>query len=141
MYQNCYPIKGYFTLATLLQKFLQNCTVTYVCLNTWVTRVHLLQEFHIRIWHCNCHAECRYAYCHDVLLVTYTLAYYSMVWVNVLKSFKALARRSTPGANVLKTFTTVIYCHTMVILSFCLLKLYCLGKYCGMAAYYEGIVL
>ncbi len=44
-----------------------------------------------------------------------------------------------PGANAMKHFTVVIYCHSMVILSFCVIKLYYLGNYCGMAVNYHGI--
>jgi hypothetical protein len=36
-------------------------------------------------------------------------------------------------ANVIKLFTTVIYCHSMVILSFCVIKQHYLGNYCRMA--------
>jgi hypothetical protein len=45
---------------------------------------------------------------------------------------------STPAANVIKLFTMVIYCHTMVIPSFCVIKL---GNYHGMAVNYHGIKL
>jgi hypothetical protein len=34
------------------------------------------------------------------------------------KSFISL----TPGPNVIKLFTAVIYCHSMVILSFCVIE-------------------
>ncbi len=44
-----------------------------------------------------------------------------------------------PGANVIKLFTAVIYCHSMVIPSFCVIKLYYLGNYHGMAVNYQGI--
>jgi hypothetical protein len=46
-----------------------------------------------------------------------------------------------PGANVIKIFTAVIYCHSMVIPSFCVIKLYYLGNYHGMAVNYHGIKL
>jgi hypothetical protein len=46
-----------------------------------------------------------------------------------------------PGANVIKLFTAVIYCHSMVIPSFCVIKLYYLGNYHGMAVNYHGIKL
>jgi hypothetical protein len=46
-----------------------------------------------------------------------------------------------PGANVIKLFTAVIYCHSMVIPSFCVIKLYYLGNYLGMAVNYQGIKL
>ncbi len=45
------------------------------------------------------------------------------------------------GANVIKLFTAVIYCHSMVISSFCVIKLYYLGNYHGMAVNYHGIKL
>ncbi len=45
-----------------------------------------------------------------------------------------------PGANVIKLFTAVIYHHSMVIPSFCVIKLYYLGNYSGMAANYHGIL-
>ena len=32
-----------------------------------------------------------------------------------------------PGPYVTKLFTAVIYCHSMVIMLFCVIKLYCLG--------------
>jgi hypothetical protein len=53
------------------------------------------------------------------------------------KSFITL----TPGANVIKLFTAVIYCHSMVIPSFCVIKPYYLGNYHGMAVNYQGIKL
>ena len=46
-----------------------------------------------------------------------------------------------PGANVIKLFTMVIYSHSMVIQSFCVIKLYYLGNYHGMAVTYHGIKL
>ncbi len=46
-----------------------------------------------------------------------------------VKSFIGLS----PGANVIKVFTAVIYYHSMVIPSFCVIKLYYLGNYHGMA--------
>ena len=47
----------------------------------------------------------------------------------------------SPGANVIKLFTAVIYCHSMVIPLFCVIKLYHLGNYHGMAVNYHGIKL
>ncbi len=44
-----------------------------------------------------------------------------------------------PGANVIKLFTAVIYHHSMVIPSFCVIKLYYLGNYSWMAVNYHGI--
>jgi hypothetical protein len=48
---------------------------------------------------------------------------------------------SAPGANVIKLVTMVIYCHSMVIPSFCVIKLYYLGNYHGKAVNYHGIKL
>ncbi len=48
---------------------------------------------------------------------------------------------SLSGANVIKLFTVVIYYHSMVIPSFCVIKLYYLGNYLGMAVNYHGIKL
>ncbi len=46
------------------------------------------------------------------------------------------------GANVITLFTAVIYRHSMVIPSFCVIKLYYnLGNYHGMAVNYHGIKL
>ncbi len=57
--------------------------------------------------------------------------------MTVNKSFITLA----PGANVIKLFTAVSYCHSMVISSFCVIKLHYLGNYHGMAVNYHGIKL
>ncbi len=48
--------------------------------------------------------------------------------------------RMTPGANVIKLFTAVIYHHSTVIPSFCVIKLHYLGNYCAMAVSYHGIL-
>jgi len=40
---------------------------------------------------------------------------------------------------VIKLFTTVIYCHFMVMLSFCIIKQHYLGNYCRMVVNYNGI--
>jgi hypothetical protein len=45
-----------------------------------------------------------------------------------------------PGAKVIKLFTAVIYHHSMVILSFCVIKLYYPGNCCRIAVYYHGIL-
>ena len=45
-----------------------------------------------------------------------------------------------PGANVTKLFTAVIYHHSMVMLSFCVIKLYYPGNYRQMAVNYHGIL-
>jgi hypothetical protein len=47
----------------------------------------------------------------------------------------------TSGANVINIFTAVSYCHSMVISSFCVIKLYYLGNYHAMAVIYHGIKL
>ncbi len=44
------------------------------------------------------------------------------------------------GANVIKLFTDVICHHSMVILSFCVIKLYYPENYHGMAVNYHGIL-
>ena len=69
--------------------------------------------------------------------VANTLAYYDTATITAVKSFIVQA----PGANVIKLFTMVIYCHSMVIPSFCVIKLYYLGNYNGMAVNYHGIKL
>jgi hypothetical protein len=46
-----------------------------------------------------------------------------------------------PGPNVIKLFTAVIYCHSMVIPPFCVIKQHYLGNYCGMAVNYHGICI
>jgi hypothetical protein len=45
-----------------------------------------------------------------------------------------------PGANVIKLFTAVIYHHSTVIPSFCVIKLYYLGNYSGTAVNYHSIL-
>jgi hypothetical protein len=45
-----------------------------------------------------------------------------------------------PGPNVTKLFTAVIYRHSMVIRSFCVIKPYHPGNYRGMAVNYHGIL-
>jgi hypothetical protein len=42
------------------------------------------------------------------------------------------------GANVIKLFTAVIYLHSTVIPSLCVIKLCYLGNYCGMAINFHG---
>jgi hypothetical protein len=44
------------------------------------------------------------------------------------------------GANVIKLFTTVIYHHSIVILSFCVIKLYYPVNYRGMAVNNHSIL-
>jgi hypothetical protein len=41
---------------------------------------------------------------------------------------------------VIKLFTAVIYHRSTVMPSFCVIKLYYLGNYCGMAGYYCSIL-
>jgi hypothetical protein len=48
---------------------------------------------------------------------------------------------TTPGADVIEPFTAVIYCHSVVKPSFCVLKQYHLCNNCGMGVNYRGIVL
>ncbi len=43
-----------------------------------------------------------------------------------------------PGANIMKKIITVIYCHSLVIPSFYVIKLYYHGNYSGMAVNYHG---
>jgi hypothetical protein len=45
-----------------------------------------------------------------------------------------------PGANVIKLFAAVIYHHSMVIPSFCVIKLCYPENYHGMAVNYHGIL-
>jgi hypothetical protein len=45
-----------------------------------------------------------------------------------------------PGADVIKLFAVVIYHHSMVILSFCVIKLYYPENYHGMAVNYHGVL-
>jgi hypothetical protein len=54
------------------------------------------------------------------------------------KEEKSLVTLS-PGPNVIKLFTTVIYCHSIVIPSFCVIKQHCLGNNCRMAVNYCDI--
>jgi hypothetical protein len=53
-----------------------------------------------------------------------------------LKQVEEMLRQ--PGANAIKLFTKVIYHHSMVIMSFCVIKLYYLGNYHGMAVNIHG---
>jgi len=46
----------------------------------------------------------------------------------------------TPGVITIKLFTTIIYNHSMVIPSFCVIKPYYPGNYQGMAVNYHGIL-
>jgi hypothetical protein len=44
------------------------------------------------------------------------------------------------GANVIKLFSAIIYHHSMVILSFCVINLYEPENYRGMVVNYHGIL-
>jgi hypothetical protein len=44
----------------------------------------------------------------------------------------------TPGGNLIKTFSTVIDNHSMVIVSFCVIKLHYFNNNHGMALNYNG---
>jgi hypothetical protein len=44
-----------------------------------------------------------------------------------------------PGFNVIKLFTAVIYHHSMVMPSFCVIKQHYIGNYCRMAINYCSI--
>ncbi len=68
--------------------------------------------------------------------MTNTLAYYTTEGTILIQRFIVQAA----GAIVVKLLTVVIYSHSMEILSFFVTKLYYLGNYCGMAAYYCGIL-
>jgi len=67
--------------------------------------------------------------------VANTLAYYYTATITAVKSFIVQA----PGANVIKHFTLVIYCRSIVIPSLCIIKMHYLGNYCGMAVNYQGM--
>ncbi len=54
-------------------------------------------------------------------------------------SGQSLPQYGRPETNVIKLFTVVIYRHSMVILSFCVMKQHYLGHYCGMGVNYCGI--
>jgi hypothetical protein len=43
----------------------------------------------------------------------------------------------SPGPNVIKLVTAVIYRHSMVMPSFCIIKQHYLGNYCRMAVNYH----
>ncbi len=67
---------------------------------------------------------------------------------NVLAYFAATLRythimfmKLTPGADVIKRFTVLNNCHSIVIPSFRVIKVYYLNNYCGMAVNYNGICI
>jgi hypothetical protein len=64
-------------------------------------------------------------------------AYLGHFYATKKKSFT----RFTPGPTVIKLFTAVIYCHSMVISPFCVIKQHYLGNYCGMVVNYNGIYI
>ncbi len=68
-----------------------------------------------------------------------TIGYY--IYPKECKTFYVVKRTSLlcPGPNVIKLFTAVIYCHSMVIPSFSVINQNYLGNYCGMAVNYHGI--
>ncbi len=71
---------------------------------------------------------------------------FGLFFSNVKKNFKPLSSGrknmdkhsslSPQWASVMKLFSTVIYHHSMAILSFCVTVPYCFGKYYGMAVNY-----
>ncbi len=65
--------------------------------------------------------------------VVNTLVYYDTATITAVKSYIVL----NPGPNVIKLFTTVIYPHSMVIQSFCVIKQHYFGNYCRMAVNYH----
>jgi hypothetical protein len=44
-----------------------------------------------------------------------------------------------PGTNAIKLFVVVIYCHFKITPPFCVVELYYLGNYHGIAVNYYGI--
>ncbi len=63
----------------------------------------------------------------------------SVLGLFISNEMKRSVLNMTPGANIIKHFTMVIYCHSMVILSFSVIKLYHLGNYYGIAVTYNSI--
>jgi hypothetical protein len=59
-----------------------------------------------------------------------------VIYYGIVYCFITLA----PGANVMKLFTMAIYHYSMVIPSFCVIKLNYLGNYRGMAINFCGIL-
>ncbi len=54
---------------------------------------------------------------------------------------KEFVQKHRTRGQCYKTFYQVIYCHSIVIPSFCVIKLHYLGNYHGMAVNYLGIKL
>ncbi len=82
-------------------------------------------------------------------MITNTLAYSCTKTFTAVKSFIKQASAASgqlrhnddhvdDGANSIKLFIIIIYCYSMVILSFCVTMLFYLGKYHGVAVYYNG---
>jgi hypothetical protein len=57
----------------------------------------------------------------------------------IMSNLSFISRFYHPGPYVIKLFTTVIYHHSMVIWSICVIKQHFLGNYCAMAVNYHGI--
>jgi hypothetical protein len=51
--------------------------------------------------------------------------------------WKNLSLQDETWAYVIKLFTMIIYCHSMVIPSFCVIKQHYLGNYCRMAVFFH----
>jgi hypothetical protein len=58
-------------------------------------------------------------------------------WNWLTSPLKPPAPHFHPGPNVIKLFTAVIYRHSMVMPSFCVIKQHYLGNYCRMAVNYH----
>jgi hypothetical protein len=71
-----------------------------------------------------------------IIIIKYTVKFSSAVMQE-----KNRFVNTRPGANVIKLFTVVICCHSMVIPLFCVINLYYFGNYHGMAVNYHGIKL
>jgi len=67
--------------------------------------------------------------------VTNTVAYHD--GTDFITAVKVLMIQGL-GANDIKLFNKVIYCHSMVIPSFCVLKLHYLGNYLEVGVKYDG---
>jgi hypothetical protein len=72
---------------------------------------------------------------------TKLLSEFEMYFAENYQNNKHFCYFLSPGANVIKLFAAVIYCHSMVIPSFCVIKLYYFGNYHGMAVNYHSIKL
>ncbi len=67
----------------------------------------------------------------------YTIKLYSFIsngkWIDFVENWCLFDCQSiTPGGNAIKLFTAVIYCRSMVIPSFFVIKWYYYGTCCGM---------